>query len=239
MRIDEGTAPWFAVASALYCSSLVVAIGHSLHIHRVAEWKDRMQHPVKIIAGLSGVMVAVYLLDLLLGGTLKDSGVHPREVGSLYAILIMPFIHGDLGHLASNLGVFVVLAALCLMNGSRYFWIGSGIIIVLGGALVWLFGRDGSHIGASGWIFGLWALIMAHAFYDRSPRNIAIAVGVALIYGSMIWGILPSGGRVSFEGHLFGAIAGIAASWVLVRKRPNATTSITVPARDDGPKFWS
>ena len=197
-----------------------------------------MQHPVKIIGGICAVMVLVYLIDLVLGGYLKSTGIHPREIGSLYAILTMPFIHGDLGHLASNLGVFVVLAALCLMNGAEYFWKASGIIIVLGGALVWLFGRDGSHIGASGWIFGLWSLIIAHAFYDRSPRNIAIAAGIALIYGSMIWGILPARGRVSFEGHLFGALAGIAAAWVLVRKRP-VTAIAAAPDRNDVPKFWS
>jgi hypothetical protein len=37
---------------------------------------------------------------------------------------------------------------------------------------------------------------------------------------------------------LFGALAGIAAAWVLVRKRP--VTAIAAAAdRDDVPKFWS
>lgn len=41
----------------------------------------------------------------------------------------------------------------------------------------------------------------------------AIALFVAFLYGSMIWGIFPLDAKVSFEAHLFGAIIGVALAY--------------------------
>ena len=92
------------------------------------------------------------------------------------------------------------------------------MIIGVGGALVWLFARPGDHIGASGWIFGLWSLVIALAWFDRSPRNITIALAVLFFYGGMVFGVLPTQGYISFESHLFGAIAGVFAAFTLSKK---------------------
>lgn len=189
-----------------------------------------------VMAILCAVMIAVTVIDLPLGGYLKSFGIHPRQIGSAYTIFTAPFVHDDFGHLGSNLVAFIVLGMLCMIHGIRYFAKASLLIITIGGALLWLFGRDGSHIGASGWIFGLWSLAMAQAWFDRSARNFAIAAGVAIFYGGMIFGLLPAQGAVSFEGHIFGALAGVAAAALLARKPHGA---VMPPVRDGELKFWS
>lgn len=85
----------------------------------------------------------------------------------------------------------------------------SAIIIGLGGALVWLFGFSGMHIGASGWVFGLWAYILSRAWFQHSWGNLITAAVVALLYGGLVFGFLPRQG-ISFEaispGHLQGLL---------------------------------
>ena len=188
-----------------------------------------------IIAAICASMVAVHMLNLMLGGALYALGIEPRAVEGADGILFAPWLHGDVGHLASNLTAFAVLAGLTLIDGVKRFAKASAIIIIGGGLMVWLFGRSAVHVGASGWIFGLWAMVMAQAWYDRRWRNILIAVGVLVFYGSMVFGVLPLESGVSFEAHLFGAIAGVVAARVLARPAPR----IAAPAqRSDMLKFW-
>ncbi len=190
----------------------------------------------KAIAVIGVAMVAVHVINLFTGGYLNNFGIEPREIGSAYGIATAPWLHADIGHLGSNLAAFVVLGSLVLLQGLRYFVKASAVIILLGGALVWLLGRDATHIGASGWIFGLWSLVIALAWFDRSPTNIAIALAVVFFYGGMVLGVLPTTGYISFESHLFGAIAGVFAAFTLSKK---PAVEIVAPVRQNELKFWS
>jgi membrane associated rhomboid family serine protease len=172
-----------------------------------------------IIPAICAIMTTVHLVDLVLGGVLKDFGIHPREAGTAYRIATAPWLHADFAHLGHNLVAFAVLGSLCVLNGVRYFIKASVLIIAMSGGLVWLFGRDATHIGASGWIFGLWSLVIALAWYDRSLRNIAISLAVLFFYGGMAWGVLPVDGAISFESHFFGAVAGVVTAWILSKQR--------------------
>ena len=137
--------------------------------------------------------------------------------------------------LPATSAAFVVLAALSLIDGIRRFAKASAIIIIVGGGLLWLFGRGGLHIGASGWIFGLWSMVIAQAWYDRRWRNILVAIGVLIFYGTMALGVLPLQNGVSFEGHLFGAVAGVLAARMFARP----TTIAFRPRQRAGElKFW-
>lgn len=189
----------------------------------------------KIIAMISAAMTAVHVVDLFLGGFLKSFGIQPREIGSAYTIATAPWLHANFLHLGSNLAALVVLGSLVLLNGLRYFVKASALIIAVGGILVWLFGRDANHIGASGWVFGLWSLVIALAWFDRSPRNIAIALVVVFFYGGMVFGVLPTQSYISFESHLFGAVAGVFAAFTLSKK----PVQVAAPARAGELKFWS
>ena len=70
-------------------------------------------------------------------------------------------------------------------------------------------------IGASGWVFGLWAYILSLAWFQHSWGNLITAAVVALLYGGLVFGFLPRQG-VSFEGHIAGAFAGFIAAKVLL-----------------------
>jgi membrane associated rhomboid family serine protease len=189
---------------------------------------------VILIAAISAIMIAVHVIDLVFGGFLMNFGIQPREMGKVYTILTAPWVHADFAHLGSNLSGFIVLGFLCLLNGIRYFVKASLLIILITGALVWLFGREATHIGASGWIFGLWSLAIAWGWFNRSWRNIAISVAVVFFYGGMVFGVLPAQGYVSFESHLFGALAGIFAAFALSKKSipANRTLAAVTPAQD-------
>ncbi|MCP5206347.1 MAG: rhomboid family intramembrane serine protease [Hahellaceae bacterium] len=168
----------------------------------------------KVILLISLLMCVVFLCNLLLDGLLNQYGVRPRQTDSLGYIYTMPFLHGSLSHLLNNLAGFLIFGWLCVLRPIGLFYLASFVIISLGGFFVWMFGRDAIHIGASGWIFGLWSLNIAFAWFDRKLLNIVIAVGVMFLYGGMIYGVLPQGGNVSFESHLAGFFAGIVAAWV-------------------------
>ena len=95
-----------------------------------------------VLAAICATMIAVHILNLALGGALLSFGIDPRNAGSAYTIFTAPWLHADFGHLFGNLASFVVLAAICLINGLRYFLKASLLIILITGALVWAFARD-------------------------------------------------------------------------------------------------
>ncbi|WDG41931.1 rhomboid family intramembrane serine protease [Pseudomonas synxantha] len=178
----------------------------------------------KTSAGLALLMVALQLLNVATGYSLMAFGLVPRTLHGLFGILTSPFLHASFAHLSANLIAFMVLGTLVILDGLHRFIAVSAIVILLGGALVWLFGFAGVHVGASGWVFGLWAYLLARAWFHRSWSNLITAGVVAVLYGGLIFGFLPRQG-VSFEGHLFGAFAGFIAAKVLLsapRSRFNA-----------------
>ena len=193
-----------------------------------------MRNRAIILGGLAALLILIQLINMLLGGRLAQFGIHPRDMGSAYSILTAPLIHGDWAHLGNNMLALLPLAALSMADGLRRFAIVSAIILLLGGALVWLLGRHALHIGASGWIFGLWSYVIARGWFEREARAILLSLLVLVVYGSMIWGVLPTDARISFESHLFGALAGIVAAFVVRRPR----RAIAAPA-NNAPKFWA
>jgi len=80
-------------------------------------------------------------------------------------------------------------------------------------------GNPGSvHVGASGLVFGWWSCLIARAFYQRNFQSILIAVFVIIFFGGMIYGVLPGESTISWQGHLGGAIGGIAGASLLKEK---------------------
>ena len=148
-------------------------------------------------------------------------GLIPREVEGLDGIVAMPLLHGSFEHLASNTPPLLVMGALLAATATRALVAVNAVIVAGGGALVWLFGTAAIHVGASGLVFGWFGFLVARALVDRSPVTLGAAAVVGLLYGAMIWGVLPGRPGVSWEGHLFGFLAGAAAA-VLIRTHVHA-----------------
>ena len=164
-----------------------------------------------------GAIWVVYFVSLVFPGV-DQYGVIPRRLGGLVGIAAMPFLHANLQHIISNTIPLFVL--LILLAGSRAeSWEVVIIIAVLGGLLLWIFGRPAVHIGASGLISGLAAFLILSGFLEQRIIPLLIALLVGFLYGgSLILGIVPHfGSQVSWDGHLCGAIAGGFVAYVLTR----------------------
>ncbi|ATG15624.1 rhomboid family intramembrane serine protease [Providencia alcalifaciens] len=173
---------------------------------------------IKLLITLAGLLIAIQIVNSLSGYSLVSFGIQPRTTHGLMGIIFAPLIHGDWAHLLSNLPPLLILSALLLHDSIRKYAYASAFIIVIGGAIVWLIGRNALHIGASGWIFGLWGLLIAQGFFRRKWLDIVIALLVLFYFGAMASGLLPVHQKISTESHIAGAIAGIAYAWIANKK---------------------
>jgi len=118
--------------------------------------------------------------------------------------------------LASFCGVFVS-CCVCVFRFVFFFQAEDGIrdVAVTGvqtcalPILVWIFGRESFHVGASGINFGLLTFVFVIGALRWDKSAIALSCLVFFMYGSMIWGIFPTEPDVSFESHFFGAAIGV------------------------------
>lgn len=185
---------------------------------------------VKVVAALLVLMWGIEIADTILPFLdLQSHGIRPRSLDGLQGLVFAPFLHGGWDHIIANSVPFVVLGLLVVSRGVRWFVAVTAIIAVVGGAGVWIFARSANHIGASGLIFGYIGFLICAGVFERSLKAVVIALAVGFLYGGVLWsGALPSiddlvnGTRISWEGHLFGAVSGGFAAWVLTRKRARA-----------------
>jgi membrane associated rhomboid family serine protease len=141
---------------------------------------------------------------------LANIPMYPR---GLVGILTSPWVHDDMVHLLSNSGpLFLFGAAMLYFYPKSVFKAAAGIWL-LSGFWVWLMAHPGAHIGASGIVYGFGAFLFFSGLFKRDVRSIAVAIVIAFYYGGMVWGVLPLKNGVSWESHLFGALAGAAMAW--------------------------
>lgn len=187
------------------------------------EKRQMVKHSVR--QELRGVLVFVgfvwfvFVLGLVLPFSINSFGVTPRSLIGLIGIPLMPFLHADLMHLLSN-SVPLTTLLLLLAGSKANSWAIVIQIVLLGGGLLWLFGRPATHVGASGLIYGLIAFLFVSGFLERRAVSLVIAILVGFLYGgTLLAGIVPDlGSHISWEGHLFGAVAGGLAARLLIKR---------------------
>ncbi|MBT8136141.1 MAG: rhomboid family intramembrane serine protease [Gammaproteobacteria bacterium] len=173
--------------------------------------------PMSRFRPLAALLLLLWLIELvnfILGHRLNTFGLLPRHLAGLPGILLAPLLHGSFTHLISNSGGLLALGGLVALRGERHFVTSTVAIAVLGGILLWVFGRTALHVGASGLVFGYFGLLLGRAWFERSAGTLLIGALVIAVYGGLLWGLLPLQAFVSWDGHLAGLLAGVAvARW--------------------------
>nr|WP_240966174.1 rhomboid family intramembrane serine protease [Streptomyces zingiberis] len=163
---------------------------------------------------------ALEFYDVATGNSLDTYGVSPRDPAELRDIVPASFLHFGFDHVAANTVPLALFGFLAALRGIRRFLAVVAVIVVTGGLGVWLTAPAGSvTAGASIVVFGLFGYLLVRGFIDRVVTDIIVGLVIAVLYGSIIWGVLPTAGSVSWQGHLFGLIGGVLAA-VMFRRRP-------------------
>jgi membrane associated rhomboid family serine protease len=160
------------------------------------------------------------VVDQLSGNALDGYGIRARELEGLPQILTAPFLHGGFDHLASNTVPFAVLGFLVLLGGVARWLLSSLASVVSSGLFAWLLTPAGTVVlGASGVVFGWLTYLLVRGVWSRRPGQVLLALVVLLVYGGLIWGVLPGAAGISWQAHLGGAVGGVlAARWL--HRRP-------------------
>jgi membrane associated rhomboid family serine protease len=162
---------------------------------------------------LTGALYGVEIADQVTGDSLQDDGIVARRLDGLDGVLWAPLLHGSWAHLIANTLPFLIFGFLAMAGGIRQFLLVTGLIWIISGLGVWLTAPDDSMtVGASGIIFGWLVFLLARGFFARSGRQIALAVVLFFLWGGILLGVLPGQANVSWQAHLFGALAGLLAA---------------------------
>jgi membrane associated rhomboid family serine protease len=135
-------------------------------------------------------------------------GVYPKTWHGLVGILTAPLIHGSLEHIFNNTLPMLLLGTLLMYGYPKSRWRVLATVWLLSGVGVWIFGRESYHIGASGLTHGVFFYLLVVSIFRRDKRSVAIMMTAFFLYGGMTMTIFPREASISFEYHLFGALAG-------------------------------
>jgi membrane associated rhomboid family serine protease len=173
-----------------------------------------------VAAAVSGGFVAllwvVEIVDAVMNHRLDQYGVEPRDGEGLLGIVFAPLLHSGWEHLSANTVPALVLGFLTLASGIVRGLEATAVIWLVAGAGVWLVAPSHTiHLGASSLIFGWLVYLMIRGIFTRRAGQIILGMVLFFVYGSVLWGVLPGQPGISWQGHLFGAIGGGLAAWLV------------------------
>nr|WP_157103844.1 rhomboid family intramembrane serine protease [Nocardia harenae] len=169
-----------------------------------------------LMLGFVALLYGIEGVDSLQGVDLDSEGIRPRDPDGLWGVLWAPVLHGNWDHLMGNTLPVLILGFLTLLSGIGRGLAATALIWLIAGAGTWLIGGAGTvHIGASSLVFGWLTFLISRGWFARNLTQIVVGLVVFAIYGSLLWGVLPGQPMISWQGHLFGAVGGVVAGWVL------------------------
>lgn len=190
------------------------------------EDKDRKKFfgSLAIPALLATLMLVVKIAEMAFSMDFSPWGLAPQTAKGLLGILTMPFLHGNWEHLLANIPAILVLGTALyycypsLANPVMIIsWLASGL-------LTWGISSPGSiHVGASALVYSLNLFLILSGFIRGNRQLIVISLIMVFLYGGFVWGMIPTFAKlqnISWEGHLSGAIVGIALALLLRKKGP-------------------
>jgi membrane associated rhomboid family serine protease len=185
-----------------------------------SETAYRATSAVKLILLWVALLWVLEVVDHATGHALDTFGITPRRTDELLDVVPAAFMHFGFDHLMANTLPLLVLGFMAALRGVRTFLAVALITILVSGLGVWLTAPAPSNTaGASGLVFGLFGYLVVRGFVDRRIADVALGGVVVVLYGSILWGVLPTTPGVSWQGHLFGLIGGVMAAFVTARSR--------------------
>ena len=168
---------------------------------------------------MMAICVLMYALTWVSPSLTSSLALVPAQLRAHpWTILTGTFLHGGVLHILFNmLSLYWVGRAIePVMGWWRFLTV--YLVSALGGSafiLAWCLIQPTeifvSTVGASAAVFGLFgAVFVLQRLGGSDTTAILTLLGVNLVYGFVVSGI-------SWQGHIGGAIAGVAATWVLVR----------------------
>ena len=191
----------------------------------------------------TGLFVAFYFVALIWivklfeSGTdykfLYQFGILPRDIKGLIGIITGPYVHSGFIHLFNNTPPLFISIA-----GIIYFFPKASVkvlalIYLSTNILVWCFGRESYHIGASGLVYGYISFLFFGSAFAKNKNMLVLALIIMFIYGAMFWGILPQDGNISWESHLFGAVSGFVFALLFRNYAIESTTKESDDENED------
>ncbi len=165
-------------------------------------------------------------------------GLQPRVWDAITGIFTSPLIHSGYEHLSSNSVPLFVLMSMILFFYRRVAIPSIIIIYLFTGIAVWLFARPANHIGASGVVYGLVSFMFWSGLFRRNMRSIVLALVILIMYSGYFHGILPNQEGISWESHLFGAIVGIFAAYLLKGVKEEGEEEEEHVWEDEEPRYF-
>jgi len=184
--------------------------------------KKRFYYSLVIPFLLTLLMFLSFVLEKGMSWDFRTGGVFPLRIENLWGIFTMVFIHADWKHLFNNIVSFFVLSSALYYFYSSLATRILFISYIFSGLMLWFIGRESWHIGASGVIYALAFFLFVSGILRKYAPLIAISLIVVFLYGNIVWHLFPWEvyNRISWEGHLSGAVVGFVLAVIYRKKGP-------------------
>ncbi len=187
----------------------------------------RIKPAVVVVGGFGVLLVVIQLVNSAMSYRVAtEFGIVPRTWHGLIGIVTAPLLHGSWSHLLSNLVPLLIFGFLIMLGSVRQFVAVTALVWLISGLGVWLISPANSiTVGASGIVFGWLAYLVARGVFTRSFGQIVLGVLLVAVWGSLFWtGIvrvavadITGVVTISWQAHLFGAIGGVLAAFLVAR----------------------
>jgi membrane associated rhomboid family serine protease len=142
-------------------------------------------------------------------------GIIPRKIHGIPGIIFAPLLHANFNHLFFNSIPLLVLSNFILINGIEYYLTVTLMITIISGLIIWCFAKSGLHIGASALITGYWGFLISNIYQNATLTTVILGLLSLYYFAGIFLGIFPREKGVSWQGHLFGLIAGFITSYLM------------------------
>lgn len=181
-----------------------------------------VRRPAVLAAAPVALMWVLEAIDTLTLHALDRLGLTSWNISDLPDVFTAPLVHLGWAHLAGNSGPLLVLGFLVALSGWRRWLATSLVVVVTSGLAAWLFSAPGTTtLGASGVVFGWLTYLLVRGWWTRRWQQVLLGLVVLVVYGGILWGVLPTAAGVSWQAHLGGAAGGVLAARLLHRRVPS------------------